>query len=275
MPSATDPDENDPDDYSPDDSPDDFAGDPSDPSDDSLEPSDRPSDPPDDPRIETDFVRRVGDVTLVGVVHDHPASVFRAGAVIDSREPAVVALELPPLVVPLFRSLAGKGGDSPTGGEMTAAIAAAPDARHVGIDAFDSRFVRTLLGHARADGASIRTVGSLAREAMAFSRTVLYSRIAALGPLTHDAVPPRHEQTGYDCKPTDPPAVQAARERDHVARCRVFARAVRTPDAVQHRDEARENCMAERIDALRRTGDVVAVVGLAHLEPVAERLAST
>jgi pheromone shutdown protein TraB len=233
---------------------------------------------PDDPRLDERFLRELshddsGDVTLVGAVHDHPASVFRAGAIAASRDPAAVALELPPLAVPLFRSLARAGRES-AAGEMTAAIAAAPDARHVGIDAFDGRFVRTLLERARADGVSLGTVGSLARESIAFSRTAVRCRMAALLPRPSAVRPGRHGDHEYDCEPTDPPDVQADREREHVDRCLTFAHAVAPPPAIRLRDEAREVCMAERVDDLRQDGDVVAVVGVAHLQPVAERLAS-
>ena len=229
---------------------------------------------PDDPRLDERYRRNLscpgGDVTLVGVVHDHPASVFRAGAIVESQAPDAVALELPPLAVPLFRSLAGREG----GGEMSAAIAAAPDARHVGIDGIDRRFLRTLFERVRDDWPSVGTLGSLARESVAFSRTALRCRTTALLPRPSAVRPNRHGDGQYDCEPTDPPAVQAECEREHVDRCLAFARAVRTPDAVRLRDEVREACMAERIDDLRRDGDVVAVLGVAHLQSVAQRLAS-
>ena len=231
---------------------------------------------PDDPRLDERYRREiphpdVGDVTVVGVVHDHPASIFRAGAVVESKNPDAVALELPPLAVPLFRSLATRES---TGGEMAAAIAAAPAARHVGIDGIDRRFLRTLLERARDDGFSVGTLGNLARESVAFSQTAIRYRMSAFLPRPNAVRPHRHDSGQYDCEPTDPPAVQAERERIHVDRCLAFARAVRTPDAIRLRDETREACMAERIDDLRRVSDVVAVMGFAHIEPVAQRLAS-
>lgn len=234
---------------------------------------------PQDPRIADQFVREltidsVGDVVLVGVVHDHPASVFRSHAIVSACEPATLALELPPLAVPLFRSLARSSEASLPDGEMAAAIGAAPDANHVGIDALDSRFVRTFLGRARAEGASIETVRRLGREAMAHSRTVVSCRLAALQSPRGSVSDPGWSSNRYDCEFPDPPEVQAEHERAHVARCRAFARAVETPPGIRLRDETREICMADRLEALRRDGDVVAIVGLSHLEPIARRLAA-
>jgi pheromone shutdown protein TraB len=45
------------------------------------------------------------------------------------------------------------------------------------------------------------------------------------------------------------------------------------PRPVRLRDESREESMARRRDALRAEGRVVAVVGQAHLDSVANRLA--
>ena len=64
---------------------------------------------------------------VVGCVHDHPASVFRARSLVESLAPDVVAVELPGLAVPLFERVgrtADEGPDS-VGGEMSAALPAA------------------------------------------------------------------------------------------------------------------------------------------------------
>ncbi|MFC7081645.1 hypothetical protein [Halorussus caseinilyticus] len=62
-----------------------------------------------------EYVRRLPDagVTLVGVVHDHPASVHRARAVVRERDPEVVALEAPPLAVPSTRPTPATPGPRP------------------------------------------------------------------------------------------------------------------------------------------------------------------
>jgi hypothetical protein len=66
-------------------------------------------DAPADPRLESAYLTTLdgGAVTLVGVVHDHPASVARVRAVVARRRPDVVALELPPLAVGLYEAHAG------------------------------------------------------------------------------------------------------------------------------------------------------------------------
>src|SRR6056297_2195481 len=92
-----------------------------------------------DPRMNDEYVRRLPDagVTLVGVVHDHPASVHRAREVVRERDPDVVALEAPPLAMPLYETYARESRTPPTfGGEMSAAAQAAreEDAEVVGID---------------------------------------------------------------------------------------------------------------------------------------------
>ena len=232
-----------------------------------------------DPRLDERFVREVPhptghDVVLVGVVHDHPASVFRAETTVSAHDPDTVALELPPLAVPLFESYARAEREPSPGGEMTAAIRAAPDAHHVGIDALDHRFVRTLLGRARSEDASLATISSLSRKALAFSRTAVRCRVAALFEREPPLNAPGRGHHQYDCEPTDSPAVQAERERAHVSRCMALSQAIETPPAVGLTDETREACMASRLDSLRERGDVVAIVGIAHLEPIADRLLS-
>ena len=59
----------------------------------------------DDPRVTDRWCRRgpATNVTLLGVVHDHPASVARARIVAEAMGPDVLALELPAAAVPLYR----------------------------------------------------------------------------------------------------------------------------------------------------------------------------
>ncbi|MFC6768739.1 hypothetical protein ACFQE6_28125, partial [Natrinema soli] len=67
----------------------------------------------DDPRITPQFCRRLpdstGDLVLLGVVHDHPASIARVERVLQRVEPETLALELPPVAMPLYRIYARKG----------------------------------------------------------------------------------------------------------------------------------------------------------------------
>ncbi len=91
-----------------------------------------------DPRLTPETVRCVpgrGDrgVVVVGVVHDHPASLFRVAHLVETVEAAVLALELPPLAVPLFRLYARDDRTPPRlGGEMSVAVRAAGSPRETG-----------------------------------------------------------------------------------------------------------------------------------------------
>jgi pheromone shutdown protein TraB len=64
--------------------------------------------------------------------------------------------------------------------------------------------------------------------------------------------------------------VQARDERVQARRSRSLLRAADPPRSMRLRDETREECMADRLAA--RSGETVAVVGLGHLDAVAERL---
>ncbi|MCL7417304.1 MAG: hypothetical protein M8354_05630, partial [Halalkalicoccus sp.] len=89
-----------------------------------------------------EYIRTLPELTLVGVVHDHPASVARVEAVLRDSCPETLALELPPLAIPLYRSYATDAGfPSNAGGEMSAAIRAST-ASVVGIDGPSSGFSR-------------------------------------------------------------------------------------------------------------------------------------
>lgn len=235
-----------------------------------------------DPRVTGDYVRRIpgaeGAVTLVGVVHDHPASAYRARAVVEALDPAVLALELAPISVPLFEQYATDDRCPPVfGGEMSAAIRAADGATTVGIDRPTPGFFRRLgrnLFRERPSLAAIREVVSSAAE------TTLHAVVCRLAAAVGARTPIRVEVDSpvpHDVSPTDTADEQARDERGQVRRARSFRRAFRTASrsrASRLEDTAREEGMAARLRRLRGTGDVVAVVGIDHLEPLAERLDS-
>jgi pheromone shutdown protein TraB len=240
---------------------------------------DRTDEHPPDPRATGEHVRRLastdGTVTLVGVVHDHPASVYRAAQVVADADPDVLALEVPPLAVPLYEQYAADERSPPVfGGEMSAAVQAAGTDRVVGIDGpslgFLGRLARTMLG----ERASLGTVRQVARGVVAVGRTALACRAAAtLATLTSLRVEV-DTPVPYGDVPDDP-ARQAADEREHIERTHSVLAVLTPPRAVRFRDETREAHMAERLAALRGAGDVVAVVGHGHLDPLAERLTET
>ena len=224
-----------------------------------------------DPRLDEDCIERVGGVVLVGVLHDHPASTYRVRTVIETVDPDVLALELPPLAVPLAVHHATDERTPPAlGGEMSAAIQAADTDRVVGVDGPSVGFLRYLAAELYAERAAPDTV----RRAAAALRSVtsravtrrLTAAVAALTTLQVVVDPP----TAYDTGLADDPERQAAEERRRVDTARSMLQAFAPPPAAAIRRSARERYMADRLAAL--SGDVVAVVGLAHLDAVGSHL---
>lgn len=231
-----------------------------------------------DPRTDGSHVRRLagsdglGAALLVGVVHDHPASAHRVRALVDAAAPDVLALELPPLAVPLFEQYAVEGSVPAAGEEMSVGIQAAEPAAVVGIDGpslgFLARLARTL---SRSDPMPstvldvLRSVASVGKHAVACRVAALFgspaaARLAVDAPVEHDVTE------------RDDPERQAADEAAQIRRARAVLGAFGKPDPVAVRDETREAHMADRVASLRERGDVVAVVGVDHLAAIAERL---
>ncbi|MFA9417182.1 hypothetical protein [Natrinema sp. HArc-T2] len=237
----------------------------------------------DDPRITPQFYRRLpdssGDLVLIGVVHDHPASVARVERVLERVEPVTLALELPPIALPLYRVYGRKGKkDDPTpprfGGEMSAAIRAAPDAEAVGIDAPNWSFLRRLVTRLVADRVSpararrvLSSVGNATRDALTYRIAATLTHATSMTVVPGDTVE-------YDVDHEDQPARQAAHERAHVASIQALLGSVDTDGTtLAYRDETRERCMIERLEELRsEPGDAVAVVGVDHLDRIAAAL---
>lgn len=224
----------------------------------------------DDPRLDADFCRflpgtdATADVLLVGVVHDHPASSYRVAALADAFDPDTLALELPPLAVPGFER-ASVGENRLDGGEMTAAIAAVSDADVVGIDSLGWRFGRRFLANARRTDADIGTIRQALSEVGRIARHALACRLDRASAGDSAAV-------DHDISPREPPAAQAEDERTQVARSRSLLGAIERPRADLLVDATREDTMADGIDSERQRGSVLAVVGMNHLETLAEAL---
>ncbi|MBV0925367.1 hypothetical protein KTS45_14265 [Halomicroarcula limicola] len=228
----------------------------------------------DDPRLNEEFVRTQPATSdrhpamLVGVVHDHPASSYRVREVATAFDPDVLGLELPAVAVPYF---AGRGAESADGGddaaatdEMTAAVAASPDAEAVGIDTLGWRFGYRFARNAVDERASPRTVGRAVGEIGHIARHALDCRLGAEGA--------HRDALAHDVTAADSPTAQADDERTRVARSRALLGAFERPHADLLLDGTREQTMAANVDARRRDGSVLAVVGIDHLDSVADGL---
>lgn len=232
-----------------------------------------------DPRLDSGYISCVpggtgfGSILLIGVVHDHPASVFRVHAVLEELTPDVLALELPPLAVSLFR-LYSKDSFMPPrlGGEMSMAIKAAESARVVGIDSPNRTFLRQLAGWV-ADGRIPRTLfRDLGRDLISSTAHAMACQFgAAIGSITRLRLR-LYSHIEYDCSIFDSPTVQADHEASHLAKQQALIRSIEVPQARQLIDELRDESMATQLIDLSLEGDVIAVVGVEHLDPLLERL---
>ena len=218
----------------------------------------------DDPRIETDHLRVFDDggqrILLVGVVHDHPASVARVRGVVRSIDPATVAVELPALALPLFADREE--------GEMGAALAAT-DATGVAIDSLGPSFVRSLWREVRDETPDGETIKRIAANAVAVGHNALSCRLASI--VDSDRFASRvRESSEYELSPDATPVRQAEHEQRHLSRSFSILRTLERPLADEIVDAARERTMARRLSGL--DGDVVAVVGFEHLDGLTSAL---
>ncbi|WP_313695071.1 hypothetical protein [Halorarum halobium] len=237
-----------------------------------------------DPRVDGEHVSRRpssttdGDVVLVGVVHDHPASTFRVRTVIESVDPDVLALELPPLAVGLFEQYARDARTPPAfGGEMSAAIQAARPGtaggvdRVVGIDGPSVRFAGRMARRLWSERPALSTARTVIRGLSTATRRAAVCRLgagvaASTGLRLEVDSPVVHESDWQDA-----PEVQADDERTQIRRSQAMLNAFgscRASRACDLRNETREEHMAARLADLRDEGDVVAVVGIDHLDPL-------
>lgn len=233
-----------------------------------------------DPRTTGEHVRRLpgeggsGAVTLVGVVHNHPASTYRVRAVLDAADPDAVALELPPLSIPLYEEYADDVRTPPSlGGEMSAAVQAATTDRVVGIDGPDPGFVARLARTLATDRASLSTASTALESLLSATKRAVTCRLAARLARTAGVRLEVDAPVGHECERADDPAAQASDERAQVRQARAIADSFEQPAATRIRDRARNQHMASHLATLRQEGDVTAVVGIAHLGPLSERLA--
>lgn len=232
-----------------------------------------------DPRLEPSAIRTIpgddetGRVTLVGVVHDHPASVYRVQTVIDDADPTTVALELPPLALPLFRQYTTDGATPPrNGGEMSAAIQAAGSRRVVGIDLPRLRSVRPLLSLLYSDAVSARTALGVLAAVWSLAAHAVRCRLAASWGRLSETPRTVDDPIDHEVSAADPPTEQVAHEERIRSLNTSLTRAFERPRTLSLFDRVRESAMATSLATLRREGDVVAVVGFAHLDALDSQL---
>jgi len=231
-----------------------------------------------DPRLRPEFVRYIpgtdwrGDVVLVGVVHDHPASVFRSEYLVRTLDPDVVAVELPPIAVPLFETFGRDPASAEVlGGEMSVALQAATWEK-VGIDAPSVRYTWDLFASLVRHGVPLDVAVLVLRDLVHSYAQATWTLIAALAWYLFRVRLDAHERFEYDVDRSASPAEMAHSETSHIAQREAFMQAIESPPAVVLIDTVREETMAERLRQLRRDGDVLAVVGFEHLERITDRL---
>jgi len=233
----------------------------------------------DDPRVTGNYIRRLPgeadtcSVTLVGVVHNHPASKHRVRSIVDAVDPAVLALELPPLAVPLYEGYVDDGRTPPQfGGEMSAAVQAAATERVVGIDGPSPRFVVRLLRNLLVGTASVETSWSVLQSLSPVTKRVIICRLAAVLAVRAELRLEVDSPISHDCDWSDDPQTQASDEQAQVDQAQTMAKTFEQSGSARIRDITRNQHMASRLSTLRQDGAVVAVVGIAHLDPLAGRL---
>lgn len=232
-----------------------------------------------DPRLQIRHVRCVngtdvrGNILLIGVVHDHPASFYRVDAILKALEPDVLALELPPLALPLFRLYSRDVYVPPRlGGEMSLALQTADSVRAVGIDAPNRIYLRRLLEDSANRNLPTELLVPVVRDLLSSAAHTLACRLGALIGTVTPLRPRVYSHHEYSCTLLDVPDVQAEHEMTHLTKQQSFLRAVEIPRWRRFVDDKRNESMAIVLNDLRMTGDVIAVVGMEHLDSLQKRL---
>lgn len=231
----------------------------------------------DDPRLDEQYIRCIpgrddNPVLLVGVVHDHPASVVRTIRTLELFTPETLAVELPPLAMPLFEQYASDDHRPPRlGGEMSAAIQTA-DRPAIGVDAPTWTYLAHLVALVRRERPSLNVLGRLGKDLASAAAQALSTRVAGVV-ASHSPVRLRvYTPIVHDCSLVDPAGVQADDERAYLDRRDALFRAIRAPESIRLIDDARESAMSARLDEARTNGSVIAVLGMEHLDDVASEL---
>ncbi|GAB7095429.1 hypothetical protein JCM30237_25820 [Halolamina litorea] len=232
----------------------------------------------DDPRLDEQYWRCLPatdgrrPVLLIGVVHDHPASIARVTTLLEWFTPDTLALELPPLAMPLFRGYARDSHRPPRlGGEMSAAIQAS-DAPTVGVDAPTLTYLSRLVETIRREQPPRDVVGRLVKDFGSMAAHAVSTRIASV---VADRTPARlrvYEPIEHDCSLLDSEKEQADHERSYLSQRAALFGAIHPPESTRLIDGARDDAIAALVHRSRADGTVVAVLGMEHLDPVAAEL---
>lgn len=231
-----------------------------------------------DPRLDETYIRCLpgtaerGPVLLVGVVHDHPASIARVVTAVSAFEPDTLALELPPLAMPLFRQYAADEHRPPRlGGEMSAALQAT-DAPAIGVDAPTPTYLAELLRTVRREQPPVPVLGRLFKDLGSMGVHALATRVASA---VNKWTPARlrvYDPIEHDSSLLDAAADQADHERTFLSQRAALFGAIHPPEATRLIDDSREAAIGVLLDHARADGAVVAVLGMEHLDPVESEL---
>lgn len=232
-----------------------------------------------DPRVDPDQLRLFdgpdgSPLLVVGCVHDHPASVYRVRALVDSLRPDVVGVELPGLALPLFERVGRESDDERRGGEMSAALAAGAEvgAAREGIDTLDARFARSLVRELRRESPSPDTLKRVFASVSNVGRHALACRLSAALGRFGTTSPVRRRAYEHEVDHAATPITQADDEHRQLTRSLSVLRAFEQPIANEVVDAAREATMVANLTDLRNEGSVIAVVGFDHLSGITELL---
>lgn len=227
-----------------------------------------------DPRLDRRYIwchegtADLGSVLLVGVVHDHPASEYRVRRVLELGSPDILALELPPLAVELFRLYARDPEVPPQlGGEMSIAIQGT-DASVVGIDAPNRQYLSLLVKRWLTRSIPTDLLLPTLKDFLLSSTHAVTARLGASVGSFMPAPPRLYDPIRYECSQFDPADSQASHEADHLSMRESFVNAVKLPPSLVLIDDLREESMIQRIRQLRRNGDIMVVLGMEHLDSV-------
>lgn len=218
-------------------------------------------------------VQGLSGVLIVSVAHDHPASIARVSRVLSSLTTDILALELPPLAIPLFRYYATEESTPPSlGGEMSMAIQSERTARLVGIDVPNWSYLRVIGRHVVRGDIGTETLTAVLADFVRATAQALTCRLLEVTGRLRRTRPRCYTSLEYECSAEDSPERQALHEREHISKQQAFLRAVEIPAATKLIDSIREDSMVRRLHGLRGDGDLVVIVGAEHAEAVANGL---